>query len=217
MRARFIAVAVACALLASACSSGGGSTKPSTSAKPTPQRVVSTTTARGALLTGKDLGDTFTAGHYRAPTRSLFCASVGAPTVAKETSAAHLVGAQYSSRDPEANLVEDIYLYRSAAAARAALTAVQGDMQCATGHTYNADGSTDIMAVGAATDYSTRLTADLAYGWSLRSLSLRGIQFAMVAKTALIMLKYTIGTKSDAGKLPDAFDLAGTAYDRVSR
>jgi hypothetical protein len=90
-------------------------------------------------------------------------------------------------------------------------------MDCAAGHIYNSDGTSDVISIGASTDYSTRLTADFAFGWTLRTSDSRGILIAVPVGTALMVFRYTAGNFADADKLPDAFDLATTAFNRLSR
>jgi hypothetical protein len=221
MAGRVVAGVLAIVLALSACGGGGGdSKKPTKSPSPTTtvkQHVISSKSATGALLTSKDISSPLRLSIYHRPAFPLYCNARTAPTVYKETGATGLVGTRFVSKDPKADITEDVYLYKTAAQARSALSTVQTDMDCAAGHIYNSDGTSEVISIGASTDYSTRLTADFAFGWTLRTTDSRGILLAVPVGTALMVFRYTAGNFADADKLPDAFDLATTAFNRLSR
>lgn len=218
---RVVAGALAVALTLSACGGGKSSDKKSTKT-PTPTvsakgHVLSSKAAAAALLTSKDISTPLAQGLYHRPAKGLYCHASSAPTLYTASGAAGLTGVRFSSTNPKAEIIEDVYLFKSAALARTALNMVQSDMDCATGHTYNSDGTSETVSVGASTDYSTRLTADFAYGWTLRTVNTRGILLAVPTHTALMIFRYTAGDGADTTKLPDAFALATTAFNRLSR
>jgi hypothetical protein len=221
MPVRLVVGVVASALALCALSACGGSDdKPAHSPTPTStvkEHVISSAAAKKALLTAKDVGAPLTKVAYRRPTSPLFCNPSTAPTVYAETGAGAVVGARFTSTHPTANILEEVYIYKSSTAARAALSMVQADMDCATGHIYNNDGTSALIAVGASTDYSAKLTADFVYGWSLRTTDSRGLELAVPVGTTLMLFRYTAGNKSDINALPDAFDLATTAVNRLSK
>lgn len=218
---RVVAGALATVLTLSAC--GGGKsgdkkpTKTSTSTAAVKEHVTSSKAAAEALLTSKDISTPLVKGIYHRPTNGLYCNPSSAPTLYTASGATGLTGVRFSSKVPKAEIIEDVYLFKSSALARNALNTVQSDMDCATGHTYNSDGTSDTVSVGASTDYSTRLTADFAYGWTLRTSGTRGIMIAVPTGTTLMIFRYTAGNQADTTKLPDAFDLATTAFNRLSR
>lgn len=211
------AVASLAALLAlAACSGSSTLTRAAAPSATVSEHVTSSSSARRALLGAADVG-LLKPVTYRRPTTPLFCRPRDAPTVFDETHAVDLVGARFGSSDPKADLVEEVYLYRTVADARAALETMQGDMDCATGHIYNGDGTTDVVAVGASYDYSTKLTAQLAYGWSLLTKTIGGIEIAVPEGTSVMLFRYTAAFSAKTTKLPDAFQLASTAASRLSR
>ena len=217
-----LAVLLTAVLTLAACGGGGKSSgkKPSTTPSPTKttkQHVTSTKKVAAALLTSKDVSTPLAKAIYHRPDHGLYCNDASAPTLYKATGATGITGVRFASKDPKAEIIEDVYLYPSATLARAALNAVQSDMDCAAGHTYNSDGTSNTVSVGASTDYSTRLTADFAYGWNLRTTDSRGILLAVPTGTTLMVFRYTAGNFADANKLPDAFALATTAFNRLSK
>jgi hypothetical protein len=222
MRAgRTVAAVVAVSLTAALAAACGAGSKPaaSTTSASAPRHVhlITAASARKALLGQKDVGDPLRPHPFYPPHYPLYCAPSGAPTVAKATASTGETGVAYTSGKPSVFLNEDVYLYHSADAAHAALALVQSDMDCVTGHTYNTDGTAQVIAVGASNDYTAKLAAQVAYGWSIRTTDDYGVQFAIVAQNALLLVKYTVGLKDDPKGLPDAFDLASRANDLMSR
>jgi hypothetical protein len=221
MRIRTLALAAACALTLAACG-GSSSPKPSTTPPSTarPEKYVALKPAQAALLTQKDVGSLFTPATYHSPLVPPYCRDASAPTFANETSSIGLVGTLYGSKNPAATLTEEIYLYRTSAAAQAALVSLQTDMACVTGHQYNPDGTSTLISVGPGVDYSQRLAVDHAYGWTLRTTLLGGMQFGIVVKTTVIVLRYLISpnalsSKDGTSKFPDPFKLATVAISRT--
>lgn len=220
VRAATVVSVLAGALALSACGGGGSPSHSSTHStgprsKPS-QHVIAPAAASSALLASDGVGSLLKPAPYRRPTKPLYCRPAGSPTVAKESGATSVTGVYFTSANPKADLTEDVYLYPSSAKARSALNMVQGDMDCAGGRIYGSDGKSIRVAVGPSIDYSAKLKAEFAYGWSLRTVSTRGIEFAIPVGTALLLIHYEAGAKSRATKLPDAFDVARAAFDRLA-
>jgi hypothetical protein len=225
MRNSWTALAVACVLTVAGCSSSGGKPAPSsTTATTRPERVVSAKTANAALLRPADVGKSLKRGTYAAPLQPPYCEPQGSPTLAQATNATDVIGALYSSAKPQASVTEDVYLYKSSAAAGAALTNLQSGMACVTGHLYTTPGSSGtVVSVGPAVNYKSKVSAaaSAAYSWTLRIADQGGIQFAVVVRTTLIVVTYLLSTAAltksgTAPNFPDADALARAAVDHAS-
>jgi hypothetical protein len=217
--------AAVCAMLAlllamslSSCSSSGTAAPATSTSSASDIPALPRALVQSHLLSASKLGTGWKNSPFQAPYGGLPCQSEGSKTIAQSTLAVFDIGMSAKSDNPAASVVEEVLGYRDQASAKAGLVAVQSGLDCVTGHAYHPNEGPTTVLIGAQVDATKATGASTAYSWEFDTFSQKSQQYAILAKTVVILVRVGLYYKQPKSlkPLPDSDAIAKQAYTLIN-